>query len=495
MSYEKYVEHSRKIADVRHASALLQWDQEVMMPEKGADARSRQLATLSVIAHEWSTEPAYGQLLNELLQDASLSWEQKRNVEISLKDYQRQQKYNTDFVQKLSQTISKAFNAWQSARKANDFDVFAPALEEIVALKREEATLLGYKVHPYDALMDEYEPGATVAMVDKLFEGVKSSLLELSERVNNSIAPKNAFEGKKFEAAKQWTITEEFLRKMGYDFDAGRQDYAPHPFCTNFSSKDVRVTTRANEDDVFDMLSSSIHEGGHALYEQGLLEENYGLPSGAYVSLGIHESQSRLWENNVGRSEAFWNNNFELLAEAFPEQCAGLEAKDAYLSNNIVQPSLIRVQADELTYHFHIMIRYELEKRLIEGSLEVKDLKDAWNSMYKQYLGIDVPSDNQGVLQDIHWSHGSMGYFATYSLGSFYAAQFFRQAQSEIPDLEQKIETGDFLPLKNWLNEKIHRFGRLYDAEDLCKNVTGEGLNFKYFHQYLENKLSKVYSW
>lgn len=495
MNYEKYAEHSRKIADVRHASALLQWDQEVMMPEKGADARSRQLATLSVIAHEWSTDPAYGQLLNELIHDTSLTWEQHRNVEISLKDYQRQQKYNADFVQKLSQTISKAFNAWQSARKTNDFNVFAPALEEIVALKREEAALLGYEAHPYDALMDEYEPGATVAMVDKLFEGVKSSLLELSGRVNKSLAPQNAFEGKKFEADKQWGITEVFLRKMGYDFEAGRQDYAPHPFCTNFSSRDVRVTTRANEEDVFDMLSSSIHEGGHALYEQGLLEENYGLPAGTYVSLGIHESQSRLWENNVGRSEAFWNNNFPLLAEAFPEQCAGLIAKDAYLSNNIVQPSLIRVQADELTYHFHIMIRYELEKRLIEGSLEVKNLKDAWNTMYKQYLGIDVPSDNQGVLQDIHWSHGSMGYFATYSLGSFYAAQFFRQAQSEIPDLEQKIEAGDLLPLKNWLNEKIHRYGRLYDAEDLCKKVTGEGLNFEYFHEYLENKLSKVYNW
>ncbi|MCO5249042.1 MAG: carboxypeptidase M32 [Chitinophagales bacterium] len=495
MSYQKYIETNRKIADIGYSIALLSWDQEVMMPAKGAEARSSQISTLSVIAHEWSTDERYGELLHALAEDKSLSWEQKRNVELSLRDYEKQKKYNSDFVKKLSQTISKSFNAWQAARKANDFKVFAPLLKEIVALKREEAEMLTYETHPYNALMDDYEPGATVAQIDELFAGVKVSLSEMLDKINQSPQPKNLFAGKKYEADKQWKITQELLKKMGYDFDAGRQDYAPHPFCTSFSAKDVRVTTRADESDVFDMLSSSVHEGGHALYEQGLLEENYGLPAGSAISLGIHESQSRLWENCVGRSEAFWKNNFQLLSDVFPEQTKGLTAHDAFIADNIIQPSLIRVQADELTYHFHIMIRYELEKRLVEGSLEVEDLKDAWNEMYLKYLKVKVPSDNQGVLQDIHWSHGSLGYFATYSLGSFYAAQFFNKASQEIADLDKMIERGNYLPLKNWLNQNIHQYGRLFDASEICGKVTGEKLNFKYFKEYLEPKLAKVYQW
>lgn len=495
MTYEKYIEHEQKIADVEYSNSLLQWDQEVNMPEKGADIRSRQIATLSVIAHEWRTDAAYGELLEALSKDESLTWEQNRNIEISLEEFKKHQKYNSAFVQKMSATISKAFNAWQAARKANDFQLFVPALEEIIHLKREEAELLGYKDHPYNAMLDEYEPGATVAMIDELFVGVKSSLLQLLDKINSSQKPVNSFAGKKFKTDPQWKVSVEFLKKMGYDFKAGRQDFAAHPFCTNFNSQDVRVTTRANEDDIFDMLSSSIHEGGHALYEQGLLIENYGLPAGKYISLGIHESQSRLWENNVGRSVAFWKDNFPILKEAFPEDCKDLTYQEVFLTNNIIEPSFIRVQADELTYHFHVMIRYELEKRLMDGTLEVKDLKDEWNLMYKKYLGIEVTSDNQGVLQDVHWSHGLMGYFATYSLGSFYAAQFFRQATKEIPDLEEKIATGDLLTLKEWLNKNIHQYGKLYGAEEICKKVTGEGLNFDYFYEYLSGKLSKVYQW
>lgn len=493
MSYEKYVEHLQKIADVQYAGAVLNWDQEVMMPEKGADTRSRQLATLSVIAHEWLTDDKFGELLTKLSNDESLSWEQRKNVELSLRDYNKQKKYNSAFVKKMSTSVSKAYNAWIQARKANDFDVFAPALEEIVSLKREEAQFLGYEKHPYDALMDEFEPGATVEMVDQLFEGVKSSLQKILSQVNQAGKVENPLAGKKFDAQKQYAITLKFLEKMGYDFQAGRQDLSTHPFTINFSTQDVRVTTRANEEDIFDMLSSSIHEGGHALYEQGLLYENYGLPSGTYTSLGIHESQSRLWENNVGRSQAFWNDNFELLASTFPEELKGLTAQDIFVANNTIQPSLIRVQADELTYHFHIMIRYELEKQLIEGTLEVKDLRAAWNAMYEKYLGVKVPSDNEGVLQDIHWSHGSLGYFATYSLGSFYAAQFYHQASQDIQDLESKIANGDLLTLKSWLNEHIHQYGRLYNAEELCERVTGEKLNFDYFKKYLEGKVQMIY--
>ncbi len=495
MSYKKYAEHLQKVADVQYAAAVLNWDQEVMMPAKGAEARSRQLATLNVIAHKWITEPDFGQLLEDLSADDSLTWEQKRNVELSLKDFNRQKKYNSEFVQKLSQTISRAFNAWAEARKKSDFSLFLPSFEDIISMKREEAQLLGYAAHPYDALMDEFEPGATVAMADHLFEGVRKSLLELLEKVQNSPKVVNQLEDKKFEISRQLEVTITFLKNMGYDFDAGRQDISAHPFTTNFGSRDVRITTRANENDLFEILSGSIHEGGHALYEQGLLFENYGLPAGTYASLGIHESQSRLWENNIGRSYAFWKNNLEVIKKAFPKQLEGLTAREVYEANNIVQPSLIRVQADELTYHFHIMIRYELEKMLIEGTLEARDVKAAWNEMYKKYLGLDVPSDAQGVLQDIHWSHGSLGYFATYSLGSFYAAQFFNQAKKDIPELESKIASGDLLTLKNWLNTKIHVHGRLYQAEDLCEKITGEKLNFEYFRQYMEDKLGDIYGW
>lgn len=494
-TYQDYKQHCSKIADLRYTLALMQWDQEVNMPPKGADMRAQQLATLSGMAHQLSSDPKFGECLSMLVDDASLSPEEKTNVVLSLKDFRRQEKYSQEFVERMSRATSKGFNAWQQARSAKDFSLFQSELEEIVIIKQEEATMQSEGGHLYNALLEEYEPGATVDMLDKLFVGVKSRLTELLDKVNGATAPKNIFEGKKFDKDRQWPLGLELLRQMGYDFDAGRQDLAPHPFCTNFNSNDVRVTTRVNEDDVFDMLSSCIHEGGHALYEQGLLPENYGLPAGNAISLGIHESQSRLWENNVGRSEAYWKANFGLLQNAFPQEFRGVNSSEVFKAVNIVAPSLIRVQADELTYHFHIMIRYEIEKALITGDLKVKDLPGAWNEMYHKYLGVRVPNDSVGVLQDIHWSYGSIGYFATYSLGSFYAAQFFKQAEKEIPGLATHIENGQLLPLKLWLNDKIHRHGRLLGAEELCKQVTGEGLQYEHFHSYLSGKLAQVYQW
>lgn len=485
----------RKIADLQHSAAVLQWDQEVNMPSKGAEHRGGQLATLSVIAHEWFTDPAFGELLNKLAADPSLTAEQQRNVSETLKDYRRRTAYPASFVEEMSLATSAAFNAWQQARKAKDFSLFAPALEKIVQLKRQECELIGYEGHPYNALLDEYEPGARVETLDELFTGVKTALSALLEKVQQSEKPADAFAGKHFPKNEQWPLGVEMLKRLGYDFEAGRQDLAPHPFCITFSPGDVRVTTRINEANVFDMLSGCIHEGGHALYEQGLLSENYGLPAGMAISLGIHESQSRLWENNVGRSLPFWQHNYRVVAEAFPEQCKGLSAEDAFISNNLIEPSLTRVEADELTYHFHIMIRYEIEKALIAGAIEVKDLPGVWNDMYQQYLGVVVPDDAKGVLQDIHWSHGSIGYFATYTLGSFYAAQFFRQAEKEIEGLNELIGKGEMQALKQWLNEKIHRHGRLLSADELCVAVTGEKLNFQYFHNYLHNKLAQVYGW
>ena len=292
---------------------------------------------------------------------------------------------------------------------------------------------------------------------------------------------------------KQWDFGIELLEKMGYNFNAGRQDISAHPFSTHFSPEDARVTTRIDENNLSEMIWSCIHEGGHALYEQGILPENYGLPLGETISLGIHESQSRLWENNVGRSLEFWNYNFESLKSKFPNQLSDVTVNEFYKAANNVRASLIRTNADELTYHLHILIRYEIEKALIEGKIQVKNLPEIWNLKYHEYLGIEVTSDSLGVLQDIHWSHGSFGYFPTYTIGSFYAAQFFSQAKNEIPNLLREIEVGNNKNLLEWLRKKIHNNGKRLDAHKLCEEICGEKLNFKHFKEYVIEKYSKIY--
>lgn len=493
-NYSNYKGLMRKIADIQYASAVLNWDQETYMPPKGAAFRAQQLSTLAGIGHELATSQELGDLLNTLSFDASLTEKEKRNIKQSLKTYNDNKKYTTEFVKELSQTISETFQAWQKAKENNDFASYAPQLEKLVKLKREECKLLGTFAHPYDALLNQYEPGAKTADLEILFTDVRNQLVAFVKKIAAMPQNKDSFMFLKYEKQKQWELGLSLLKQMGYDFDAGRQDISSHPFTTNFSSQDVRVTTRINEQDLNEMIWSCIHEGGHALYEQGLPAEEYGLPSSEYVSLGIHESQSRLWENNVGRSLSYWKANFIKLQQAFPENLTMVTFEDFYKAMNIVKPSLIRTSADELTYHFHVLIRFEIEKALIEGTIEVKDLPSYWNSKYKEYLGIEVPNDTNGVLQDIHWSHGSFGYFPTYSLGSFYAAQFFAQAKKEIVGLENEIEKGNMQPLLDWLREKVHKHGKYYSAEDLCISICGEKLNFKYFMDYAIQKYSELYN-
>ena len=491
--YERYKEHSKKIADIYHASALLQWDQETYMPPKSAPTRAQQLSTLAGIGHELSVDESFGELISNLVSDDSLSEIEKRNIVQSKKDYDKSLKYTTEFVKEMSETVSAAFQAWQKAKAENNFSLFAPKLEKLVALKRKECELIGYDEHPYDALLDEFEPGAKTSTIETVFENIKPKLISLLDKISGANQNNDSFMFKHYPKDKQWDFGIDLLKQMNYDFDAGRQDISTHPFTTSFSSNDVRVTTRINENDVSEMIWSCIHEGGHGLYEQGLKSSEYGLPSGSYLSLSIHESQSRLWENNVGRSLPYWKKNYPLAQEYFSEQLVGVSAKDFYKGMNVVKSSLIRTSADELTYHFHVMIRFEIEKSLIEGSIEVRDLPTVWNAKYKEYMGITVPNDEQGVLQDIHWSHGSFGYFPTYSLGSFYAAQFFAQAKKEIPELNTKIENGELLPLLNWLRDKIHQHGKTYTSDELCTMVTGETLNSDYFLKYAEEKYGNLY--
>ncbi|MEM1318866.1 MAG: carboxypeptidase M32 [Bacteroidota bacterium] len=492
--YEAYRQILRKHADVEHAIAVLSWDKEVNAPPRSSGLRAQQLATLSGMAHELITGAELGELLEQLsAQPEALEAKAQRNITLSLKEYRRNLKLPQDFVIRRSKANSAAYDAWLKAREANDYGVYREPLQAVVEIKREEAELLGYEDHPYDSLMEAFEPGARVKALDVLFADVKAQLVDFARALRERPQVDDSFLFQHYDKDKQWNWGLELLRNMGYDFEAGRQDLSPHPFTTSFGGTDVRVTTRIDENNLANMAWSCIHEGGHALYEQGLLLSEYGLPSGRYVSLGIHESQSRLWENNVGRSLAYWKAHYPALQQRFPQQLTSIGLEKFYKGINRVAPSPIRTEADELHYHFHILIRYEIEKLLIEGQINCEGLDEVWNQKYKDYLGLDIKEDREGILQDIHWSLGSIGYFPTYSLGSFYAAQFYQQASKDLPGLEQQIEQGDSSALLKWLREHIHQYGQQYSADELCERICGERLNFQYFMDYARKKYGDIY--
>ncbi|MFN8252983.1 MAG: carboxypeptidase M32 [Ferruginibacter sp.] len=484
----------QQIADVKYASAVLQWDQETYLPPKGSEFRGRQIATLNETAHELFATEKTGALLQELVAKNDLNPEQKRNAELSLYDYTRARKFTGEFVRRMSETVNKCFHAWIQARKENDFAVFKQPLHALIQLKKEEAAILGYSDHPYSALMNDFDKGLTVTTVDKVFADLKPQLLYLLHHIQQKQQVDDSFLHRRFDKDKQWKFGIEILKKMGFDFEAGRQDISEHPFTINFNNADVRVTTRIDENDFTNMTWSCIHEGGHALYEQGLPGDAYGLPLGEYCSLSIHESQSRLWENNIGRGLAFWQNNFLLLKSFFKEELGTISVEQFYRAINKVSPSLIRTEADELTYHFHVMIRYEIEKMLIDGSIETADIPAYWNSHYKSYLGVNVPDDKNGCLQDVHWSHGSFGYFATYSLGSLYAAQLHAAIEKENASLEQELATGNCGSVSSWLSKNIYQYGRFYTSEELCEKATGETLNSTHFIRYANKKYNSIYT-
>lgn len=482
-----------RIADVRFASAVLQWDQETYLPAKGAHYRGQQISTLAELSHQLFSEEALGDLLAELNQDKGLSAQQQKNIERTLDDYTKNKKYPSAFVRALSDAVNKAFHSWIEARKQNSFSAYQNDLDALVRLKKEEAEILGYASHRYNALLDEYEKGATVALLDTTFGNLLPPLKELYNKILDAPQVDDSFLKKHFPADQQWAWGMELIKALQFDFEAGRQDKSEHPFSVSFNSQDVRITTRIDENDFGNMTWSCIHEAGHALYEQGLSAAQYGLPLGEACSYSIHESQSRLWENNVGRSKAFWQHYFPLLKRHFPSQFEGVTVDQFYKGINKVQPSLIRTEADEISYHFHVFIRYELEKKLMEGSLHTTDIPQYWKEQYNALLSVDVPDDKRGALQDVHWSHGSFGYFPTYSLGSFYAAQFFAKAKESIAGLDEQICGGDTSRLLNWLRETIHSRGRYFTSEELCLNVTGKTLNPEHFLAYAKEKYAGIY--
>jgi carboxypeptidase Taq len=493
-----------EIQHLKSAASLLSWDQETYMPAGGGEARADQLATLEGLAHDKLVSPDVKGWLGQWVDPTSglaretgtEPWDEPSRALLRevWRDYSRANKLPSEFVTRLARQASLSQQVWVEARAQNDFKKFLPNLRTLVALKREEAAYVGYQASPYDALMDSYEPGMTVAHITPLFAALKAGLVPLLRRVLDSpIRIDDSFLHRTYEADRQMEFGKLVLTAMGYDFTRGRLDLSAHPFTTSFHPTDVRVTTRVFETDLPSCLFSCIHEGGHGLYDQGLEPERYGTPLGDSLSLGIHESQSRLWENSVGRSLSFWRCFYPMLQQVFPHQLPGVSLEQFHAAINRVQPSLIRVEADELTYNLHIMIRYEIERALIEDGMDVADLPGVWNEKMRTYLGIVPETDRTGVLQDVHWSMGAIGYFPTYTLGNLYAAQFYDQARLEILDLEDHIAAGQLTVLTKWLNQKIHRWGRTFTVEHLVRRVTGSSLSPQPFLDYVEQKYGQLY--
>ncbi len=491
--FETLKERLAEVCDINSAISLLHWDQEVNMPPKAAPGRGQQLATLSGIAHNRFTDPAVGDLLREL-QEQELTGDEAKLISEAAYDYGRATKLPESFVHELAIAQSKAFAAWTDARKNSKFATFQPHLESLLELVRRKADYFGYEDSPYNALLSEYERGLSTEKLKSIFGDLGPRQGALVDRIVNAPnQPDLGWLDQEWNPDTQWALSLDVLRDMGYDFDAGRQDKSVHPFSINFDTKDVRVTTRINPRELFSGLMGSVHEGGHALYEQGFLDSDRRTVLAQAISLGIHESQSLLWENVIAHSLPFWNRYAHRLEAAYPGQLDGRTPEDFHRAVNHVTPSLIRVEADECTYNLHVILRFEIELALVEGDLKVADVPEAWNAKMKQYLGLDVPNDALGCLQDIHWSHGSLGYFPTYALGNLYGAQLFEAIEAALPDLWTQVEAGDFAPLLGWLRKNVHEVGRRKTAVELIKDVTGKEPDADAFMRHLERRYLPLY--
>jgi carboxypeptidase Taq len=496
-AYDGLIRRVKAVSLLGSCEAVLHWDHQTYMPPKGGAHRAEQLALLAGLCHEQFTAPEIGDLLS-LAETGELARASGSAAGVNLREirraYDRATRIPATLVQELARTSTLAQDVWVEARKASDFGRFRPWLEKLVGLKREEAQAVGRGGALYDALLEKYEPGETAARLTQVFAELRPALVDLVGRIATSgRRPDLAILHRAYPIALQEAFGKAVVTAFGFDFQAGRLDATTHPFCGEIGPGDTRLTTRYNLHDFGDAFFSILHEAGHGLYDQGLDPEHYGTPMGEAVSLGIHESQSRLWESFVGRSRAFWEYWLPRARQVFPDALDGVGLDGFLFAINDVRPSFIRVDADEATYNLHIVLRFELEQALIAGDLAVADLPTAWNERMVRDLGSAPPDDAQGCLQDIHWSGGSFGYFPTYTLGNLYAAQFFAKAQAELGDLDEQFRRGEFLPLKEWLNQKIHREGQRYRAVDLVAAVTGEPLNPAHLLRHLREKLGTLY--
>ena len=496
-TYERLCKHAREAAILNSMQGLLGWDERTKLPPAGGEYRAEQMSHLAGLIHKKQTAPEVGEWLEELV-DSPLAADRHSQAGADIvnlkRDYDRKTKLPQALVEELAKLEVLGQQTWVEARKANDYGRFQPLLKRTLELKRQQAAAIGYDEQPYDALLDEYEPGAKTAEVAGALRGLRDQLVPLVAAIAASKKRPNVEMLKgQYPVDVQEQFGKRAIAAIGFDLDAGRLDVTNHPFCGGAGPRDVRLTTRYDERSLDGSFFSTLHEAGHGIYEQGLPTDRYGLPTGEAVSLGIHESQSRMWENQVGRSRAFWEYFYPEAQRAFPEALGKVPLDVFYAANNDVRPSLIRTESDEVTYNLHILIRFELELALINDELPVADLPAAWHAKYREYLGIQSPTDSDGVLQDVHWSSGEFGYFPTYSLGNLYAAQFFEKAEKDLGNLHDMFRRGEFMPLREWLRTNIHSQGRTYSAAELGRRVTGVSLSHDALMRHLRGKFGPLY--
>jgi carboxypeptidase Taq len=493
---KKLKEQWAKISRLEQTIAVLSWDMETYMPEQGVKPRSEQLALLSELAHQWLTSDETARCIENAereVKGGDYFSDDVSMVRVARRTYDQKAKIPRDLVARMARTTTNANSIWMKARLNSDFPMFEPVLAEIIDLNREQAECLGYRQHRYDALLDLFEPDLTTAQVETLFSELKTYLVPLVGEITGREAdPGPGFPKLKFDVAKQEAFGMVVLKDMHYDFTRGRQDRSAHPFTTSFTPYDVRITTRFSENDLLSALFSTIHEGGHALYDQGLPVDLVDTPLCQPISLGVHESQSRLWENIVGRSRGFWKHYLPVLKTYFPGQLDSMDTEQFYRAVNSVKPGPIRVESDELTYNLHIFIRFEIEKEMIAGSIQARQIPELWNAKYREYLGITPENDAQGCLQDIHWAHGAMGYFPTYTLGNLLSSQLYSKSVKDCPAIPAEIEEGNFLTLLAWLRTNVHNHGARYTFAELVRAITGGDVLVRPFISYLAGKFRDI---
>ncbi len=496
--YKQLTAECRKIGILGSCASVLGWEERTYMPRGGRRLRADQLGLISAMHHEMFTSPKIGEWLSQL-ESSDLVKDpdsiEAANIRELKWEYNKRAKLPTDLVEAITKETSIAQGIWQEARAKKDFKMFAPNLEKVIDLTIQKAEAYGYEGEPYNALLDDYEPGTTVKDVEAAFGGLRDDLVVLLDKIKGAPKkPDKSIVERAYDVDKQKIFGESVAAAIGFDFNIGRLDITTHPFCSGFGPGDTRITTRYNPDRLNDALFGTMHEAGHALYEMGInKKEHFGMPAGESASLGIHESQSRMWENQVGRSKPFWNYFFPQAQRIFKESLGDVKLDDFYGAVNNVEPSYIRVEADEATYNLHILLRFEIERAIVKREIKIADIPGEWDSRFEKYFGIKVDNIANGCLQDVHWAAGLFGYFPTYSLGNLYSAMFFDQAKKEMPDIYEQFERGEFLTLRNWLKEKIHQHGFRYRAAELCKKVTGKELSHKPLMKYMTEKYSEIY--
>ncbi len=490
-AYEELLELSKKIHSYEAALTLLHWDQETYMPPGAIGPRSRQVSEIAELIHREKAGKKFKSLLSKL-KKSRLDKEKKINVREWGLEYERATKLPADFVKAFSQLTSESVQVWAAAKKENNFKLFAPFLEKIISMNRKKADIVGFSDHPYDALIENYEPCMTSRKLDTIFGSLQKELKNLLKKISDAKKPPSEFLEKNVDENLQFAIGKILLAKLPLDPKCIRLDVSSHPFSLALHPYDSRITTRLIPNAFMSNILSVLHEAGHALYEMGLPAEHWGSPLGEYVSLSIHESQSRLWETIIGRSLPFWKFFYPILQKEL-SFLKNTSLDHFYRGIHQVKPSFIRVEADEVTYCLHVILRFEIEKMLISGKLAVSDLPDAWNGKMKEFFGLTPKTDTEGCLQDIHWSLGDFGYFPTYALGNLFAAQFFSAFHKHHPNWEKEVEKGEFTALKDWLRKNIHSLGKTYTSEELAKHATGKNIDASAYCSYLKKKYGEIY--